>query len=123
MPHIITSLCLRDGACLDVCPSEAIVPGFPIAEWPWYFIDQDSCIDCGACVTECPLEAIFEEDEVPDAYEMSAGQGRAIFGQITVENGELVPTKYEGGEVVDLTPDIQVNYDFFEKGPGHDAAP
>jgi hypothetical protein len=25
------------------------------------------------------------------------------------------------GEVVDLTKDIQSNYDFFEKGPGYEA--
>jgi len=38
MPHVVTSLCLRDGACVDVCPSESIVPGFPESEWPWYYI-------------------------------------------------------------------------------------
>jgi hypothetical protein len=27
----------------------------------------------------------------------------------------------EAGEVVDLTPDIQPNYDFFEGGPGYSA--
>jgi hypothetical protein len=31
--------------------------------------------------------------------------------------------KAAGGEVVDLTVDIQPNYDFFEKGPGYDAKP
>ena len=29
MTHIITSLCLRDGACVDVCPVECIIPGQP----------------------------------------------------------------------------------------------
>ena len=29
MTHIITSLCLRDGACMEVCPVECIVPGKP----------------------------------------------------------------------------------------------
>ena len=52
MTHIITSLCLRDGACMEVCPVECIVPGKPEEEWPWYFIDPDTCIDCGACVPE-----------------------------------------------------------------------
>ena len=76
MTHIITSLCLRDGACVDVCPVECIVPGKPENEWPWYFIDPDTCIDCGACVPECPYEAIFIEEEVPSAYTTSAGQER-----------------------------------------------
>jgi ferredoxin len=115
MSHIITSLCLRDGVCVDVCPSENIVPGFPESEWPWYYIDPDACIDCGACMTECPFEAIFEESEVPDAYEMSAGQERVPHG------GARYTAK--GGEIVDLTPDIQYNYDFFSKGPGYDSKP
>src|SRR4030081_1005008 len=72
MTHIITSLCLRDGACVEVCPVECIIPGIPESEWPWYFIDPDTCIDCGACVPECPYEAIFPEDEVPQAYELAA---------------------------------------------------
>ena len=29
--------------------------------------------------------------------------------------------KLEAGEVVDLTPDIQANYDFFSSGPGYGA--
>lgn len=27
MTHIITSLCLRDNGCMDVCPVECINPG------------------------------------------------------------------------------------------------
>lgn len=116
MTHIITSLCLRDGACVDVCPVDCIVPGFPENEWPWYFIDPDACIDCAACVTECPFEAIFEETGVPDDYEMSAGQERIPWDTKT-------KVAAEGGEVVDLTEDIQPNYKFFEEGPGYDSAP
>jgi ferredoxin len=114
MTHVITSLCLRDGACVEVCPVECIVPGKPENEWPWYFIDPDTCIDCGACVPECPYEAIFIEDDVPSAYTMKAGQKRVPFDTKT----EVV---YQGGEVVDLRPDIQPNADFFKKGPGYDA--
>jgi len=45
-----------------------MIPGQPLAEWPWIYIDPDTCIDCGACVPECPFAAIFPEDEVPAAY-------------------------------------------------------
>ena len=114
MTHIITSLCLRDGACVEVCPVECIVPGQPQNEWPWYFIDPDTCIDCGACVPECPYEAIFIEEEVPSAYTMAAAQKRIPFGTKT-------EVEAAGGEVVDLTSDIQPNYDFFSTGPGYDA--
>ncbi len=73
MTHIITSLCLRDSGCVDVCPVECIVGGKPIEDYPWFYIDPDTCIDCGACIPECPYEAIFPEDEVPEALTMKDG--------------------------------------------------
>ncbi len=130
MTYIITALCLRDSSCVDVCPVECIVPGKPAAEWPWYYIDPDTCIDCGACVPECPYEAIFEEDEVPSDYTAKGGEYIArvgLDGHYEGENdaGEPVVldcTKVlEAGEVVDFTEDIQPNYDYFEDGPGYDA--
>jgi len=57
MTHIITSLCLRDSGCVDVCPVECIVPGTPQEKSPWFYIDPDTCIDCGACVPECPYSS------------------------------------------------------------------
>lgn len=113
MAHIITSLCLRDGACAEVCPVEAIVPGKPENEWPWFYIDGDTCIDCGACVPECPYEAIFAEDEVPEAYEMKAGQGRVPHGAAKLTAA--------GGEVVNLRDDIPYHAKFFKEGPGYKA--
>jgi hypothetical protein len=65
-------------------------------------------------VPECPYEAIFIEEEVPSAYEMAAAQKRIPFD--TKQEIEAA-----GGEVVDLTGDIQHNYDFYAKGPGYDA--
>ena len=79
MTHIITSLCLRDGACVEVCPVECIVPGIPEAEWPWYFIDPDTCIDCAACETVCPVTAIFHEDDVPAEWKQYIEINRAFF--------------------------------------------
>ena len=134
MTYIITSLCLRDSGCVDVCPVECIVPGKPAEQWPWYYIDPDVCIDCGACVPECPFEAIFPEDEVPTAYEAQGGEylsmpaGTSGFDTpYDGENhqGEPVHLDYtrilEAGEVVDLTVDIQPNFDYFTEGPGYDA--
>lgn len=71
MTHVITDLCIRDGACVEVCPVECIVAGQPEKDWPWYYIDPDTCIDCGACIPECPVEAIFTEADVPKEYEPS----------------------------------------------------
>ena len=114
MTHIITSLCLRDGACVEVCPVECIVPGQPENEWPWYFIDPDTCIDCGACIPECPYEAIFLEEEVPSDYVADGQQEVLPFDT----KARRTPAE---GEVLDLTADIQPNYDFFIDGPGYDA--
>ena len=134
MTHIITSLCLRDGGCKDVCPVEAIVPGKPEAQWPMYYIDADTCIDCGACEAECPYGAIFPEEDVPASFTAKGGEylnkpaGTAGFD--TVYDGEdhygepvhLEHTRIlEAGEVLDLTPDIEVNAEFFDSGPGFDA--
>jgi ferredoxin len=113
MSHYITSLCLADGACADVCPVECIVKGKPEAEWPWYYIDPNTCIDCGACVPECPYEAIFPEAEVPAAYEMKAGQKLML-------HGEGIWTA-EGGEQVDMTGDVAFNTAFYTSGPGYNA--
>jgi ferredoxin len=130
MTYIITRLCLRDRGCIEVCPVECIVPGAPVDEWPWMYIDPDTCIDCGACVPECPYEAIFEEDEVPDAYTAEGDEYISMIGlsghyEGTDHHGDQVVLEcvrqLEAGEVIDLTEDIQSNYDFFADGPGYDA--
>ncbi|MBM3145990.1 MAG: ferredoxin family protein [Chloroflexi bacterium] len=130
MTYVITSLCLRDGGCIEVCPVDCIVPGKPVEEWPWMYIDPDACIDCGACVPECPFEAIFPEDEVPDAYEARGGEyiskaGLTDHYEAKDHHGNPVVLdtvrKLEAGEVIDLTKDIQTNKDFFETGPGYGA--
>jgi ferredoxin--NADP+ reductase len=81
MTHVITTICVRDGACVDVCPVECIVPGIPEDEWPLYYIDPDTCIDCGACVPECPVDAIFPEEDVPEEYEKDIEANAAFFAE------------------------------------------
>ena len=130
MTHIITSLCLRDGGCVDVCPVECIVPGKPESKYPWFYIDPDTCIDCGACVPECPYSAIFPEDEVPNAYTAKGGEYLnrvGLMGHYEGENhnGEAVILEsvkpLAAGEKVDLTEDIKANYDYFKDGPGYNS--
>lgn len=134
MTHIVTQLCLRDTACVDVCPVECMVLGKPEEEWPWLYIDPDTCIDCGACVPECPYEAIFPEEEVPFDYEARPGQWivntkELLPDGVKLENAEvdghtvncLNAKQLAGGEVLDFTEDIGPNYDFFSEGPGYDA--
>ena len=132
MTHIVTRLCLRDTACVEVCPVECMILGKPEEEWPWLYIDPDTCIDCGACVPECPYEAIFHEEEVPFDYEAAAGvwiantkdllEGQPFEGEIDGHEVKLLnAAQLAGGEVLDLTEDIPPNYDFFSEGPGYDA--
>jgi ferredoxin len=130
MTHIITSLCLRDSGCVEVCPVECIVPGKPIEDWPWFYIDPDTCIDCGACIPECPWEAIFPEDEVPSPYIAKGGEYISKLGltghyEGTNHHSEKVVLdcvkQLAAGEKVDLTPDIQPNYDYFKTGTGYKA--
>jgi ferredoxin len=130
MTHIITSLCLRDSGCVEVCPVECIVPGYPQEEWPWYYIDPDTCIDCGACIPECPYEAIFTEDDVPSPYVAKGAEYLSRVGLTGHFEGAnhhgvnvVIETtrQLEAGEEVDLTEDIQPNYDYFSSGPGYGA--
>ena len=132
MARVITSLCLREGACAVVCPVECIVPGKPEDKYPGYYIDADSCIDCGSCESECPVGAIFPDDAVPSAFKAKGGERQSMPkgtpGFTEEYNGKnqagdevhLPATKVLAvGEVVDLTPAIQANNDFFKSGPGY----
>jgi len=130
MTHIITSLCLRDAACVEVCPVECIIPGKPQEEWPWYYIDPDTCIDCGACVPECPYGAIFPIDDVPPAYTAKGGEYISkvgLTGHYEGKNHNDMPVvldcvrKLDAGEVIDLTADISFNGKYFKDGPGYTA--
>lgn len=133
MTHIVTRLCLRDTACVEVCPVECMVLGFPEEEWPWLYIDPDTCIDCGACIPECPYEAIFPEEEVPFDYVVpDAGvwiantkellpDGAAFEGEVDGHHVKLLNAKQlAAGTELDLTEDIPPNYDYFSEGPGYD---
>ena len=56
MSFIITSDCIKCGACVEICPEEAIV------EEDTQYIITDDCIECGSCLSQCPLEAIKGND-------------------------------------------------------------
>jgi ferredoxin len=74
MACVITRLCRDcvDGACVDVCPVDAIVEHRPecgTSDLPrQLFINPDECICCNLCAPECPWEAIFDESDVPAPF-------------------------------------------------------
>jgi len=122
MTHVITSLCLRDNGCIDVCPVECINPGEPAEQWPTFYVDPGTCIDCGACVPECPFSAIFPEDEVPSAYRAAGGElinrpgfcgryeGANHYGeQVLLQTTRIL----EPGEMLDLTSSIRENQAYY----------
>src|SRR5512147_1893336 len=123
MTHIITSLCLRDNGCQDVCPVECINPSTSTDQWPTYYIDPSTCIDCGACVPECPFHAIYPEDEVPSAYQAKEGE---FINQVGLtghyesvnhhkEKIVLETTRaLQAGELIDLRETIKANYNFYK---------
>ncbi|MCD6434101.1 MAG: 4Fe-4S binding protein [Candidatus Diapherotrites archaeon] len=54
MPAInIPEKCLHCGACVGVCPKQAIV-----LEGEKIKIDKKKCIECKACVLMCPVGAM-----------------------------------------------------------------
>ena len=50
---IVKEKCTGCGACVDVCPVDALK-----LEDDKAVVDPETCIDCGTCVDECPVEAI-----------------------------------------------------------------
>jgi NAD-dependent dihydropyrimidine dehydrogenase PreA subunit len=132
MTHVITSLCVRDGGCLTVCPVDCIVAGNPQDQYPLFYIDPETCIDCGACIRECLYKAIYPLDEVPVEYHAKGGEilcapvGTPGFEQTTEIkdfNNKTVrlpaARRLIAGDTVDLSPAIQLNMDFFNAGPGY----
>lgn len=81
MPFVITELCVRDGACVEVCPVTCI---HTTPEAPQFYIDPDVCIECEQCVVVCPVDAVFLDIELPDQY-ARAEEDNAAFFRVTKE--------------------------------------
>jgi formate hydrogenlyase subunit 6 len=72
MPALVDANCRGDGACANVCPTDAIrvtplagrVPG-PDG-WTWR-LDRAACTACGLCIEACPHAALV----VSPAFELA----------------------------------------------------
>ena len=54
-PYAVSEACIGCGACIHVCPVEAIHMGDNYTA----YIDE-MCVGCGNCAQECPTEAIHK---------------------------------------------------------------
>ena len=66
MTYIVNENCIncKYTDCVEVCPVDCFYEGENML-----VIHPDECIDCGACTPDCPVEAIFDEDELPEAWD------------------------------------------------------
>ena len=84
MTYVIAGSCVKDDACIEVCPVDCIhpVPGAPDFETAeQLYIDPDVCIDCDACVEACPVDAVMPEDQVPDDQQRFVQLNAQYFGR------------------------------------------
>ncbi|MCC7552187.1 4Fe-4S binding protein [Candidatus Micrarchaeota archaeon] len=56
MVYINGIKCIKCGACVGVCPTQALT----LTEKGIVF-DKTKCINCGACIQICPANAISKE--------------------------------------------------------------
>jgi len=69
MAYGITDSAIKDALCVDVCPTDCILPkqdepGFE--EVTQLCVDPVECIDCGACVPICTSDSIPSEADIPE---------------------------------------------------------
>jgi ferredoxin len=76
VPYVITEICTRDGACVDVCPVACI---HTTPDAPQFYIDPDVCIECEQCVVVCPVDAVFLDIELPERYVAAEEENAAFF--------------------------------------------
>jgi uncharacterized protein GlcG (DUF336 family)/NAD-dependent dihydropyrimidine dehydrogenase PreA subunit len=86
MPYVITGLCTRDGACVDVCPVACI---HTTPDAPQFYVDPDICIECEQCKIVCPVEAIFLDTELPPQWQPSAEVNAAFFQENKPEVAQI----------------------------------
>ncbi|PSH04522.1 MAG: ferredoxin [Acidobacteria bacterium] len=82
MAHVITDTCIKDGLCMEACPSEAIGPAPGTPEFdavPQLYINPSECLDCGGCAAACPTNSIFCIGDLPADKADAAAKNAAYY--------------------------------------------
>ena len=96
MAWVITRLCRDcvDMSCVEVCPVDCIYQNQGGGDFPNQLaIDPEECINCGVCEPECPWEAIFEDEQVPDAF----NEDVALNAQVSANKDNFEVPEVAGG--------------------------
>jgi ferredoxin--NADP+ reductase len=93
--YVIVGSCIKDDACIEVCPVDCIHPkpgssDFESAEQ--LYIDPKVCIDCEACVEACPVDAIFADFEVPEKFDYALDLNAEFFAEAGTAERTAVPS-------------------------------
>jgi ferredoxin len=81
--YVITSSCIKDELCVDVCPTDCIHPKKDepaFEEETQLFVDPKECIDCGACVPVCTSDAIHSIDDLAADQQEFIAKNAAYYG-------------------------------------------
>jgi uncharacterized protein GlcG (DUF336 family)/NAD-dependent dihydropyrimidine dehydrogenase PreA subunit len=78
MPFVITDICVKDGACVEVCPVECI---HTTPTSPQFYVDPEICIECQQCFIVCPVQAVYLHSELPMEHMVAAERNAAFFRQ------------------------------------------
>lgn len=54
LAKVTEDICVACGACVKVCPKEAI----NIHRGIYAIVDENKCVGCGICAKECPASVI-----------------------------------------------------------------
>ena len=70
--------CCGCGACMNVCPKNAITMKSDGCGFAYPFIDIDSCVECGACLKACGYQRGNSGNEPSDVYVAAAQNDEVI---------------------------------------------
>lgn len=82
MAYVITSSCIKDELCVDVCPTDCIHPKKDEAKFEaatQLYVDPQGCIDCGACVPVCTSDSIKPVEDLTEDEKEFVASNAAFF--------------------------------------------